>query len=63
MHKNAIKMVWGVKIFLKNCVALFLALFGENVAHLNLDLLTTLRLFTAATVRKLRRHFVTSNLK
>ena len=40
-------MVWGVKIFLKNCVALFLALFGENVAHPNSDLLITLAVLVA----------------
>jgi len=42
MYKNAIKMIWGVKNFLKKFLALFLALFGEKVAHLNSKHLRTL---------------------
>ena len=36
-------MIWGVKNFLKKILALFLALFGEKVAHLNSKHLRTLK--------------------
>ena len=42
MHKNAIKMVWGVNFLGKIFVALFLALFGKKMAPLNSKHLATL---------------------
>ena len=42
MHKNAIKMVWGVIFLGENLVALFLALFGKIVALLRFEPLATL---------------------
>ena len=48
MHKNAIKMVWGVNFLGKIFVALYLALFGKKMAPRNSKHLATLQVCSPA---------------